>query len=342
MLTQNQFGIFLVCKNNYELLKVWFENGNYSEIPVLVLDISSNKSNLDYAKKLQIKFKFELKIAKSGIMQENIYEALNYFNSKKIYWVMYTHQDAYPLTKNWISLLNEKLKILSLDKIGVVGFNIYHDNEIKNWNEDSNFKLMTTARSPLELGNGYYDSRPGSRVDYRNFDKNRMFLVETPMWTTCLFNKNYMEKIKIDKKFNFFHSIDDICFQYLNLGIYNIAIPDICFAHDQSIKVKKGFEKNSSTSGNKKKIEHLYGRFDHLKIWKEKWLFDYYPNKVILGRSHFFAKTVDKIEKMINLDISSNLNTIARLSFDYKKFEGTLLNEFFMNDPKNGPLRYLD
>ena len=115
MYTQNQFGIFLVCKNNYELLEVWFENGNYSEIPVLVLDISSNKSNLDLAINLQIKFKFELKIAKSGIMQENISEALNYFNSKKIYWVIYTHQDAYPLTKNWISLLNEKLKILPLD-----------------------------------------------------------------------------------------------------------------------------------------------------------------------------------------------------------------------------------
>ena len=83
MLTQNQFGIFLVCKNNYELLEVWFENGNYSAIPVLVLDISSNKSNLDLAKNLQIKFKFELKIAKSGIMQENINEALNYFHSKK-------------------------------------------------------------------------------------------------------------------------------------------------------------------------------------------------------------------------------------------------------------------
>ena len=342
MYTQNQFGIFLVCKNNYELLETWFENGNYSEIPVLVLDISSNKSNLDLAINLQIKFKFELKIAKSGIMQENISEALNYFNSKKIYWVIYTHQDAYPLTKNWISLLNEKLKILPLDKIGVVGFNIYHDNEIKNWTEDSNFKLMTTARSPLELGNGYYDSRPGSRVDYKNFDKNRMFLVETPMWTTCLFNINYMEKIKIDKNFNFFHSIDDVCFQYLNLGIYNIVIPDICFAHDQSIKVKKGFEKNSSTSGNKKKIKGLYGRFDHVKIWKEKWLFDYYPNKVILGRSHFFAKAIDKIEKMIDVDISSSLNTIARSSFDYKKFEGTLLNEFFMNDPKQGPLRYLD
>ena len=342
MLTQNQFGIFLVCKNNYELLKVWFENGNYSEIPILVLDISSNKSNLDLAKNLQTKFKFELKIAKSGIMQENIYEALNYFHSKKIYWVMYTHQDAYPLTKNWISLLNERLKTLSLDKIGVVGFNIYHDNEIKNWNGCSNFRLMTTARSPLELGNGYYDSRPGSRVDYKNFDKNRMFLVETPMWTTCLFNINFMEKIKIDKNFNFFHSIDDVCFQYLNLGIYNIVIPDICFAHDQRIKVKKGFEKNSSTSGNKRKIESLYGRFDHVKIWKDKWLFDYYPNKVILGRSHFFAKAIDKIEKMIDVDISSSLNTIARSSFDYKKFEGTLLNEFFMNDPKQGPLRYLD
>ena len=342
MHTQSQFGIFLVCKNNYELLEAWFQNGNYSDIPVLVLDISSNQSNLDLAKKLQMKFNFELKIAKSGIMQENILEALSYFHTKNIYWVMYTHQDTYPLTKNWVSLLNEKLNNLPLDKIGVVGFNIYHDNELKNWKGDTNFKLMTTARSPLELGNGYYDSRPGSRVNYENFDKNKIFLVETPMWTTCLFNVNYMSNIKIDKNFDFFHSIDDVCFQYLNLGIYNVVIPNICFAHDQSIKVKKGFEKNSSTSGDKKKIENLYGRFDHMKIWKKKWSFDYYPNKVIFGRSHLLAKAIDKFEKTTNFDFSSNLNTIARLSFDHKKFEGTLLNEFFMNDPKQGPLRYLD
>jgi len=259
------------------------------------------------------------------------------------------HHDAYPMLKDTLFQLND---ILSNSKkikdFGVVGFNIYHDQFDLNKFDVDKPKLMTTARTSLELGNGYYNTRVESRVDYHQF-QFKPFAVESVMWSTALINYYQFNKyITIDVEFNFFHSWDDVAFQFLSNNIYNIVIPSLSFGHDQSLKVKHNLP-ISSPNGEIEEVQKLYGRGDHLSIWKDKWGFDYSVSKCLFGGDSFINKggrinkIITVISKLINYDFSSSLKTVARRKYknQYGK-DKNLLDDFYGHDPKNGPLKYFD
>ena len=337
------FGIFLVCKNNYDVLRLFFEAHDYREDLVLILDLGSSVEQIELGRQLCKKYDSVLKIAKSPNMQDNIKQAIEFFETRSINWILFCHQDVYPLTTNWRSVLCGWLEKLAPGEQGVVGVNVYHDREIREWNPDKP-KLMTTARAPLELGNGYYDSRPGSRVNYGLFELDKPFYVETPFWSSCVIDATaFNENIRVDHDFMFFHAFDDLCFQFLRAGIPNIVLPDVSFAHDQSMKEKVGKAKNSSTSGSASQIIDAYGRIDHLKYWSKKWGFEYKLGKKIFGDSYLLARIIDRVERIFGLDLSSGIETLARQTYDQEVSRSdTLIHRFFLHDPRNGPLRYFE
>ena len=119
-------------------------------------------------------------------MQKNINQAVDFFKEKyDISWVLYMHHDAFPMHKDTLDKLNNLLrKSQALTNFGVIGFNIYHDKfDLDKFDPDIK-QLMTTARAPLELGNGYYNRSIESRVDYSKFNF-KPYAVESVMWSTA-------------------------------------------------------------------------------------------------------------------------------------------------------------
>tara|TARA_B100000963_G_scaffold53967_1_gene42115 strand:+ start:3145 stop:4197 length:1053 start_codon:yes stop_codon:yes gene_type:complete len=332
-------GIFLTSKNNYTMLDEWASLYDYENVIVLNLDVGSSLESIKAGKKICEKHGIFFMESKSSSMQDNALEACNFFKERNIEWCIYSHQDAYPLTLNFFDKLDSILSNDSMSEFGTIGFNIYHDqNEINQW-DPNNEKLMTLARTPLELGEGWYRVKHTSRCSYDKFPVDKPFAIEIPMWSTFMFNIDlYIEEIDIDRNFQFFHAWDDVAMQFLNKNIYNIALPMLSFAHDQSLKLNHNLPKKSPETDSKKRYE-LYGRFDHLKIWKDKWKFEYDINKNFLKRIPFLRKVFFKI---LNSTIGTSfLETVSRNSYKKVRIEyaGTLIDEFYNHDPKNGPLR---
>ena len=350
-MTKNiKFGILIATKNTYSMVEEWINLYDYSGISILNLDLNSDKDLRLKGKKICKKHGITYRDCNGTEMQDNVDQALRYFYEEEgIEWVLYMHHDAYPMVKNTLTQLNDILLNSSkIKEFGVIGFNIYHDHFDLSQFDANKPQFMTTARSPLELGNGYYNRRVESRADYSKF-KLKPFAVESVMWTTALINYHQFNKyITVDKRFNFFHSWDDMAFQFLSQNIYNIVIPTLSFGHDQSLKAKHRLPV-SSPNGDIKKIEKHYGRFDHLLIWKNKWGFDFSLSKCLFGGDSFINKDgrvnkiISVVSKFFQYDFSSSLKTVARRS--YKKQYGinkNLLDDFYENDPKNGPLKYFD
>jgi hypothetical protein len=347
---KKKFGILLTTRNTYTMIDEWYSLYDYTGVPILNLDLNSEKKYRAAGQEICKKYGIDFLDANTTALQDNILQAAQFFFEKKgIEWVLYMHHDAYPMEKNSLYNLDELLSnSKKMKKFGVIGFNVYHDQYDLKQFKKGHSKLMTTARTPLELGNGYYSRKISSRVNYNNF-LNKPYAVESVFWSTVLINYfQYKKNIKIDFDFNFFNSWDDVAFQFLQKNIYNIVIPDISFAHDQSLKLKHNLPR-SSPNGNPK----LYGRTDHLKCWKNKWGFYYSASKYLFGgdyllnRTGFINKCIDKFSEIIHYDLTSSLQTIARRS--YKKHlesfpikRRSLIDDFYNHDPKNGPLKYFD
>jgi len=345
----HKFGIVLATKNTYSMLEEWFSLYDYSNITILNIDLNSEKNKriegVSLCKKLGINFED----CNSTGMHDNINQAINFFQTKKIDWILYMHHDAYPMKKDTLYRLNEIItQAKKLNKFGMIGFNIYHDKYDLRQFDPNQEKLMSTARAPLELGNGYYNKKVSSRVDYKNF-KIKPFAIECAVWSTVLINASQFKKyINNDAEFNFFHSWDDIAFQFMNHNIYNIALPSISFAHDQSLKLKHKLP-FSSPNGQ----PSLYGKSNHLNVWRGKWNFEYSLSKTILGGDDFINanslvnKFLDKFSEITKADFFSGLETVARVS--YKKYikshpskNKTIIDQFYEHDPRNGPLKYFN
>lgn len=341
------FGILLATKNSYSMLSEWYSLFDYKDIPILNIDLNSNsefqKIGRDFCNDNQINFVQCL----DTTIQSNIAQGLNFFKKKyNIDWLLYMHHDAFPMEKKTlIKLSNIIKKSKKIKNYGVIGFNIYHDKFELNKFSPKQKRLMTTARTPLELGNGYYNSRIESRANYAKF-LIKPFAVESVFWSTALINYDQFNNfIKIDKNFNFFHSWDDIAFQFMAKNIYNIVIPELCFGHDQSLKLNHKLPFSSPD----KKSRNRYGRFDHLKVWEEKWRFKYSFSKIAFGgdffvnKNGFINKLIFTVSNLFKIDFSSNLQTVARYSYlKNNNKKAKIFEEFYNHDPKLGPLKYLD
>jgi len=347
-----KFGILLTTKNTYSMVEEWFNLYDYSNISILNLDLNSEEKLKIKGMEICKRHGIEFKECNGTEMQDNVEQALQFFYEEKgIEWLLYMHHDAYPMLKGTLENLNNILVTSdNIKNFGVVGFNIYHDQFDLQQFDRNKHQLMTTARSPLELGNGYYNGRVESRVDYQKFEF-KPFAIESAMWSSVLINYHQFSKfITVDKDFNFFHSWDDIAFQFLSRNVYNIVLPSISFGHDQRLKIKHKLPV-SSPNESLQKVEKLYGRFDHLSIWKDKWSFDPSLSKCVLGgdsainKGGKINKIITILSKFTKFDFSSSLETVARKSYknsNRKSGEGNLINDFYKHDPKNGPLKYFE
>lgn len=324
-----KYCIVFFSKNDYFLLENWLNFHKDENIPFIFnLDIGSENNQRIYGEDLCKKHKIKFLKSKRTEMQYNLFEAIDFLKNQFDY-ILYLHTDTFIIDKNTFNEINDLIVNNHLEDFGCIGFNIYHDDEIKKISKEN--RLMTTARTCLQLGNGWFNSQNDCPVDYDNF-KNFPFAVESVMWCAVLLNSNsYLRNIEVDLNFNFFHSWDDIAFQFMLKKKYNIVIPKIRLKHDQNVKSKFGLTKKSPL-GKKKDVIKKYGRFDHHLIWENKYGFKYDLKKNILFPKYkLLYKILSKILYKICLLKFINLETVSRSSFNKcrAKYKNTMLDEFY-------------
>ncbi len=335
----NYFILFM-SKNNYDLLINWLDISHDIMTPNIInLDLGSVKDQIKIGKEICRENQIEFIESEGTQFQHNIKQVFNYIKDKGIDHILYLHQDCFPIEKDTFIKISDLIKKNNLSNYGFIGFNIYHDIEMKLINETS-LELMTTARTILQKGNGYYMKSPkGSRVNYNKFYVNKPFVVENVMWTALLLTRYSFEKyIKVDMNFNFFLAPDDMAFQYLKQNIENICVPYIHFKHDQSIKTKFNMPKDSPL-GNKEEVFKRYGRTDHHLVWKKKWGFEWNIRKV---NNVFNNRFIKFFWTRFLLSFYTGLETISRNQFILSRNQSKLMKEIYLHDPIKGPIRYVN
>lgn len=334
------YKILFTSKNNYDLLENWMEKNSFQNIPGIInLDLNSDFNQQEKGRKICSKYNIDFVIAEDTEFQSNINQAFDHISELGFDYLLYLHQDCFPANSNTFSQIDNCILKNNLSDYGCIGFNIYHDIEIKYFDGSLN-QYMTTSRCVLQKGNGYYMKHPkGSRVNYNKFKKGLAFTVENVMWTALLLSsKSFYENIKVDKQFNFFLAPDDMAYQYLSKGIQNIAIPEISFLHDQSIKTKYSLPKDSPI-GKKEDVELRYGKFIGIhEEWYKKWGFRYDPRKVL---SIFNNRIIKFLMLKIFPSYYSGLDTIARKSYRESIYQNDNFDLFYNHDPEKGPLKYI-
>lgn len=252
-------------------------------------------------------------------------------------FIFYSHHDSFNLTHEAYKSINEFIKDNDLAEVGMIGFNIFHDEiEINRWDRD-NPTYQTTARTPFEKGDAYYRCRASSCVRYEKFEKMIPFEIPIPMWSCCLINLNNFQKyISETSHFDFFMSLDDIAVTFLKNNIKNICYPKIAFSHQQTTKKYMGLiTKSPNAAGGKK-----FGRTDWLSKWTEIHGFPWNMRKKVLGfiiSHHFFARFGDRVQSLL-----SKFETVSRAAIKTNK-QLTLSDkqrDFYNHDIRNGPVGY--
>jgi len=303
---KQNLGILLTSRNNYEMLEQWLNMVNTEGFDVLNIDEDSTPKNKlngqDICKKYNITY---MDREKRG-MQNNIATAAKYFNNFK--YIIWFQHDCTVLTSQFFTKLNAKINSGEMDSWGTIGFNVFDRQREIDLYDPTNVELMTLARTPLEPGDFWYRSKRwwgNTRADYSNANFRKPFAVESISWHAAGININMFEQyIQVTDKYQFFHAWDDICFQFLYNNIYNVALPQYCVAHNQSLKDKFGIPRHSPKSDNKTR-EFYHGKWGHHEVWKARWGFDY-----------------------------GDRTTFEKVKHYYKD---TLLEAFYNHDPANGP-----
>ena len=293
-----KLGIFLVSKNNYQLLPGWVDRVNTEGYEVLNIDEDSTPENKEIGKEKCNEFNIHYMDREEKGLQNNIQSACDYFEKLGCEWVIAFQHDCYPMDDIFFDKFESIIETGKLDGFGVVGFNIHHDGV---------YQIL--SRTPLQQPSSDLMVRTPIGVQFPT-PYNSPHSVESVYWTAAAVNiKQYNKYIIPTSDYQMFHAWDDIAFQFLYNNIHNVVLPDFRMSHEQEVKEEFAIPIKSPHASEEKR-EHFWGHFDHLKIWIERWGFDYMDRR-----------------------------TFEAVKYHYK---GTLIEEFYNNDMNQGPIKVFD
>ena len=264
--TTKNYCILFSTKNDIELIEnLLFEKSaaNFNDILMLNVDANSNKKQLAISDKVCKKNNIHW-INKedliSGIpMQNNIKLADDWLtnNNIDVDWILHFDTDCYPTIENFWEKLDYYLEKYSSFKetVGMFGFRV----------QGSKFGrgclLQEILDQPYE---GWYKADSITQLEY---EKPDYFVAEVPNWCAAGINRELFRKhIDIDNNYNLNLWGDDVAYQFMAKGIYNIILPHLHVHHD--INGKKQLEYQESFESH-----DLYSTDKEHKIFRDKWKF---------------------------------------------------------------------
>lgn len=320
-MNKHSIGILITSRNNYKMMDIFWgpriKNGAYT---VLNIDEDSSSEQKALGKSICSKYGFTyMDREKRGILY-NIDSAIRFFGDG-VKYIVWFQTDCWPLQDHFFPSFEKLVDSKQLDDFGIVGFNSLAENILERHNYDvmidelkaDNMPIGVMARSPLECGDQWYCGIKSRRIKRAINGKlfRKPFAVEIIAWFGAAVNvQKYKEHIDIDHPFQWSHSWDDICLQFLRQNIYNITLPSLYIDHRPDLKPKCGLPKRAARLAYKgDDTYHSLVGFTE-KEWKKVWGFEYDNRKT-------FKKTI-------------------------KKYKRTLLHKFYNHNPQEGPLKIFD
>jgi hypothetical protein len=311
-------GIFLISKNNYEMLEnVWIPNMDYNGFEVVNIDEGSTEEQIALGKKIckdnNILF---MERDRKGL-HSKVEQCCKYFKEKGIKYLIWFQHDCWFLKKDSLKDFNEMVTNGVLDDYGAVGFNGLATDVVAN--RDADIESITKGKSPLGvMARNPLQNRVwlvGTKgAKFKPIDPNKYknpFAIESVAWFAIAINiDKYFETIKPDYNYDFHIAWDDVCYQFLKNNVYNIVLPKIYIEHRPDLKIQYNLPHNSAKyTRNKENNKFFENNIDHMEYWKQKWGFSWGD----LAHKEF--KSVKQ------------------------RYENTLLLDFYTHNPDNGPLK---
>ena len=126
------------------------------------------------------------------------------------------------------------------------------------------------------------------------------------MWASIGINLDSWNRyVKPTTNYQFHLWLPDVAMQLNENNMASLVIPSLYSFNNQDLKLKYGIDKNSAISAKKGNEKH-FGEYSNLKYWKKRWGWDYEN---------------------------------AKQTFPIEKYRGTLLEEFYLHDINQGPLK---
>jgi hypothetical protein len=305
--TDKNYCIVFSTKNDIELIEnLLFEKSaaNFNDILMLNIDANSNKKQLAITDKVCKKNNIHW-INKedliSGIpMQNNIKLADDWLtnNNIDVDWILHFHTDCYPTIENFWEKLDyylDKYRDFK-ETVGMFGFRV----------QGTKFGRGCLLQEILEHPHkGWYKEDSITQLEY---EKEDYFVVESPDWCAAGINRKlFREHIVVDNNYKLNLWGDDLAYQFMYKGIYNVIFPKLPVIHDIEGKKKLG-EKESSQYHN------LYSKDEEHKIFRDKWKFWWGVSNINLRQEfneawEFYSGTIQ--EKLFSSAISDGPKTIA-------------------------------
>lgn len=305
--------IYTSNRNNYdmvegEILKIDFEGFEYFSV-----DDNSSSKELKKGFEMSEKHGFYLLKNKSRGVQMATQTLIDFISSHRpnCKWIICLQHDIKPITPNFFSRISNLIADDKLNEFGGLGFNVidkgkYTFDSYDKWlnNEKPLGMLGLNHLSRLSNQNRWISPKHNPIAIDNPENWNKPFIIEIPMWAIAGINVNQWKNketiIEPTNEYHFHIWYPDIIMQF---NFYNrpcLILPDLYALNQQELKRKYDIPDNSARGAMKGDNYH-FGHYNHHKIWKKRWGWDY-----------------EKVE-----------DTYPRISDNYKN---TLIDGYFMYD----------
>lgn len=326
-------------------MKEWLKRNSYNskDVTLVNFDVGSSIDAISEGRALCQKHNIIFEVADNPAIQLCFKRAVELAKELSIDWVVYQQQDTWSITSDFYSRLSNRLGEIGFKKeIGFVGVNIYHDsNDIKQL--DHTKKWMTPSRCLMQIGDGWYRRKTGTRAKLDAFEQ-KDFLTESIFWVLGACHITTFDNVEVDDRFEFILGFDDMIFQLLLKNKYQLVLCDLDLAHDQSMKEGTGIQKKSTVAAESL-VKKFYGRTDYREIWIEKHGFEFNFQKHYFNfNNKLFGRLCSRIVRIMMPNYFSGLDSVLRYGYknNEKVSRSELTEKFYNHDPKLGPIMYLE
>jgi len=309
---------FVSSRNNYAMLKgEVLKHINSDEVELINVDDNSIPEQIELGKKICQKYNIEFLENEQAGVQWATQTVINFINKNrpKCKILVCFQHDNYPISKDFFRRLNNIANKNDLKDVGLIGFNVLDFGKYTKW---SYLKYLLGYRplgmiGMLHLSIAERDSRwlcPKKQPELIKNEKwKKPFFVEFPMWAAIGINvENWNKYITPSSEYQFHLWLPDVATQFNSKNIGSIVHPGLYCFNNQWLKLKYGIPKNSALAA-KKGNSFYFGEYSPFEAWKSRWGWEY--------------------EK-------------ARDTFPIDKYKDTILEKFFKNNIKDGPISNIE
>ena len=298
--TSRNYCILFSTKNDIELIeKLLFKNSLSDFNDVLMLNTDAKSSEDELVKVEQVCTRNNIHwINKddlpAGIPMQNCVKLADEWLTKHnidVDWILHLHTDCYPTIEGFWEKLDYYLDKYSdfKETVGMFGFRI----------QGTKFGRGCLLQEILEPPHkGWYRA---DSITNQKYEKEDYFVVESPEWCAAGINRKlFREHIVVDNNYKLNLWGDDLAYQFMYKGIYNVIFPKLPVIHD--IEGKKELDKPESYE-----YHNIYSRDEEHKIFRDKWKFWWGVSNINLRQEfneawEFYSGTIQ--EKLFTSAIS--------------------------------------